>query len=64
MPSIALTHHESPLSHEWRGSVGMWSLIAAESAMFTIFVVAYLFYVGKSKRSVASPGREDRIPSL
>jgi cytochrome c oxidase subunit III len=48
MPSIALTHHESPLSHEWRGPVGMWSLIAAESAMFTIFVVAYLFYVGKS----------------
>jgi cytochrome c oxidase subunit 3 len=48
MPSIALTHHESPLSHEWRGPVGMLSLIAAESAMFTIFVVAYLYYVGKS----------------
>jgi cytochrome c oxidase subunit 3 len=28
--------------------VGMWCLIAAESAVFTIFVVAYLFYVGKS----------------
>jgi cytochrome c oxidase subunit 3/cytochrome o ubiquinol oxidase subunit 3 len=26
----------------------MFSLIAAESAIFTIFVVAYLFYVGKS----------------
>ena len=26
----------------------MFSLIAAESAVFTIFVVAYLFYVGKS----------------
>jgi cytochrome c oxidase subunit 3 len=48
MPSIALAHHESPLSHEWRGPVGMWSLIAAESAMFTIFVVAYLYYAGKS----------------
>ena len=28
--------------------VGMWCLIAAESAIFSIFVVAYLFYVGKS----------------
>jgi len=37
---------------EWdrpqRGRVGMLGLIAAESAIFTIFVVAYLFYVGKS----------------
>ena len=31
-----------------RGRVGMISLIAAESAMFTIFVVAYVFYLGKS----------------
>jgi len=31
-----------------RGRVGMLSLIAAESAIFVIFVVAYLFYVGKS----------------
>jgi len=31
-----------------RGRVGMFSLIAAESAIFTIFVVAYLFYTGKS----------------
>lgn len=31
-----------------RGRVGMWSLICAESAIFTIFVVAYLFYIGKS----------------
>jgi cytochrome c oxidase subunit III len=37
---------------EWRlpsrGRVGMYCLIAAESAIFTIFVVAYLFYIGKS----------------
>ncbi len=32
----------------YRGKVGMACLIAAESAIFTIFVVAYLFYVGKS----------------
>ena len=31
-----------------KGRVGMFSLITAESAIFTIFVVAYLFYVGKS----------------
>jgi cytochrome c oxidase subunit III len=35
-----------------RGRVGMCCLIAAEAAIFTIFVVAYLFYVGKS---VAGP---------
>ena len=32
----------------YRGKIGMVSLILAESAIFTIFVVAYLFYVGKS----------------
>jgi cytochrome c oxidase subunit III len=31
-----------------RGRVGMFSLIAAESAIFTIFVVAYLYYLGRS----------------
>lgn len=31
-----------------RGRVGMYALIAAEAAIFTIFVVAYLFYIGKS----------------
>jgi cytochrome c oxidase subunit III len=37
---------------EWtlpsRGRVGMFCLIAGESAIFCIFVVAYLFYLGKS----------------
>jgi cytochrome c oxidase subunit 3 len=40
-----------PREVEWspsRGRVGMGTLIAAEAAIFTIFVVAYLFYVGKS----------------
>jgi len=32
----------------YRGTVGMASLIIAESAIFTIFVVAYLYYIGKS----------------
>jgi cytochrome c oxidase subunit III len=35
----------TPLS---KGRVGMICLIVAESAIFTIFVVAYLFYLGKS----------------
>lgn len=41
-----------PIESEWalpsRGRVAMFSLIAAESAIFTIFVVAYLYYIGKS----------------
>jgi cytochrome c oxidase subunit III len=32
----------------YRGTVGMICLIIAESAIFTIFVVAYIFYIGKS----------------
>jgi len=31
-----------------RGRVGMFCLIAGEAAIFTIFVVAYIFYIGKS----------------
>jgi cytochrome c oxidase subunit 3/cytochrome o ubiquinol oxidase subunit 3 len=31
-----------------RGPVGMVCLIIAEAAIFTIFVVAYIFYIGKS----------------
>jgi cytochrome c oxidase subunit III len=31
-----------------RGRVGIVGLIVAESAVFTIFVVAYLYYIGKS----------------
>ena len=37
---------------EWRlpsrGRVGMFALIVGESAIFTIFVVAYLYYIGRS----------------
>src|SRR5258705_13695191 len=32
----------------YRSKVGMACLIIAESAIFTIFVVAYLYYAGKS----------------
>src|ERR1700675_4633055 len=54
----------APAEIEWnlprRGRAGMYFLIAAEAAIFTIFVVAYLFYIGKSlsgpmPRDVLSP---------
>jgi cytochrome c oxidase subunit III len=32
----------------YKGRVGMAALIVGESAIFTIFVVAYIFYLGKS----------------
>ena len=53
-----------PPELEWklpaRGRAGMYALIAAEAAIFTICVVAYLFYIGKSlagpvPRDVLSP---------
>ena len=31
-----------------KGRIGMFGLIGAETAIFTIFIVAYLFYLGKS----------------
>jgi cytochrome c oxidase subunit 3 len=46
-----------------RGRVGMYCLIAAEAAIFTIFVVAYLFYVGKSI-SGPLPNKVLRAPVL
>ena len=48
MATVALPQSEMPLPHQLRGRVGMWCLIAAESAIFSIFVVAYLYYAGKS----------------
>jgi cytochrome c oxidase subunit 3 len=55
-PSIPM--HEGHLHAELpaRGLVGMYCLIAAETAIFTIFVVAYIFYIGKS---VSGPQPKD-----
>ena len=39
---------EQPWTLPYRGTVGMACLIVAESAIFIIFVVAYIFYLGKS----------------
>ncbi|HXZ81722.1 MAG TPA: cytochrome c oxidase subunit 3 [Terriglobales bacterium] len=50
MSAVTTAFPETPAT--WRlpdrGKVAMASLIIAESAIFTIFVVAYLFYLGKS----------------
>jgi cytochrome c oxidase subunit III len=50
MSAMANPFPEAPLtwSLPYRGKVAMASLIIAESAIFTIFVVAYLFYLGKA----------------
>jgi cytochrome c oxidase subunit III len=44
----AISVTETPWTLPSRGRVGMFSLIAGEAAIFTIFVVAYIFYIGKS----------------
>ncbi len=47
-----ITEDALELSRNWklpdRGKVGILFLIVTESALFTIFVVAYLVYIGKS----------------
>lgn len=63
MSAFTIPVTESPRS--WvlpdRGKVGMAALIVAESAIFTIFVVAYLFYTGKSLTG-PTPGRVLETP--
>src|ERR1700760_2105223 len=50
MSSITMPLSDRPAAWclPYRGKVAMACLILAESAIFTIFVVAYLFYLGKS----------------
>lgn len=55
-PSVTMPQADVRWNLPARGPVGMYGLIAAESAIFTIFVVAYLFYMGKS---VAGPQPRD-----
>src|ERR1700735_2234109 len=61
-----------PVSHpihsvEWylpsKRRVGMTALIIGESAIFTIFVVAYVFYLGKSLTG-PTPAQVLEIPIL
>ena len=50
MASHSLTPAAAPTQWELphRGPVAMLSLIVAEASIFTIFVVAYIYYLGKS----------------
>jgi cytochrome c oxidase subunit III len=52
MTSTVLPEAPDQVQREWRlpdrGVVGIISLIITETALFSIFVVAYLFYIGKS----------------
>ena len=49
MATVPLEHveHEGEWRQPSRGVVAMASLITAESSIFTIFVVAYLYYLGR-----------------
>ena len=71
--STAVALPQEPIA-DWkqpsRGMVGMACLIVAESAIFIIFVVAYLFYIGKSltgptpREVLEYPDLRHRLPAL
>jgi cytochrome c oxidase subunit III len=65
MSSIPVSHPERTV--EWhlpsKRRVGMTALIFGESAIFTIFVVAYVFYMGKSLTG-PTPGQVLEVPIL
>jgi len=54
---------ETPWVLPHRGVVGMACLIVAESAIFLIFVVAYIYYIGKSL-SGPTPAQVLELPIL
>lgn len=54
---------ETPWTLPYRGTVGMACLIVAESAIFTIFVVAYIYYMGKSLTG-PTPAQILKLPIL
>jgi cytochrome c oxidase subunit III len=56
MSTISITPHDQSWILPPRGMVGILCLIAAESAVFIIFVVAYIFYLGKS---ISGPSPRD-----
>ena len=46
--AVSITMTGAPWKLPSRGRVGILSFILAESAIFAIFIVAYIFYIGKS----------------
>jgi cytochrome c oxidase subunit 3 len=65
MSSVPVSHPARTV--EWhlpsKRRVGMTALIVGESAIFTIFVVAYVFYMGKSL-SGPTPAQVLEVPIL
>jgi cytochrome c oxidase subunit 3 len=61
MLAAPLTENSAVWKLPYRGKIGMACLIIAESAIFTIFVVAYLYYLGKSL-SGPTPGEVLETP--
>jgi cytochrome c oxidase subunit 3/cytochrome o ubiquinol oxidase subunit 3 len=63
MATIPLEHgpHAAHVNQPSRGMVGMISLIVAESAIFTIFVAAWLYYLGRDTRG-PSPKEVLEVP--
>ena len=59
--SVTVPNADPGWSLPARGPIAMYCLIAAESAIFTIFVVAYIFYIGKS---LTGPQPQDATASL
>ncbi|HEV2275047.1 MAG TPA: heme-copper oxidase subunit III [Acidobacteriaceae bacterium] len=52
MSAVPIPIAQLPADDDWprpdRGTVAMFSLIVAESAIFLIFVIAYVYYIGRS----------------
>jgi cytochrome c oxidase subunit 3 len=61
--SIPISTSEQPWVLPHRGIVGMTCLIIAESAIFLIFVVAYVYYIGRSL-SGPTPAQVLELPIL
>ncbi|MDQ2833390.1 MAG: cytochrome c oxidase subunit 3 [Acidobacteriota bacterium] len=57
------THPEAPWRLPSRGVVGMACLILAEASIFLIFVVAYVYYIGRSL-SGPTPAQVLELPVL
>ena len=58
MSTLSITPREQPWVLPSRGTVGISCVIVAESAVFIIFVVAYIFYLGKS---ISGPSPRDAL---
>jgi cytochrome c oxidase subunit 3/cytochrome o ubiquinol oxidase subunit 3 len=67
----AIPHGSTHLAHghdgEWvlpsKGKIGMYCLILAETTIFAIFVVAYIYYIGRSTYG-PQPGQVLEVPVL